>query len=312
MHTTANSALLIRSEVWSTELKEILRDELMAMQYVDWMTEFPDGDTFTIPSIGVGDVDDYVEDTNIVYRPLDTGEFQFTITEYLSSGNYITRKAEQDLFYANQLMSRFVPEQERALMVRLEGDILKVGPDGQTAADTNDINGEKHRFVATGTSNVISVEDFARARLSLKKANVPDTNLIAIVDPSVEFTLNTQTNLVNISNNRMWEGIVSDGIASGMKFVKNVYGFDVWSSNHLKSNAAETLEAVAISGFANNLFFSAAPGVAPFKGAWRQMPQVDTEFNKDKQRTEFVTTARYGLALFRPENLVVIPSQTAV
>jgi hypothetical protein len=312
MHTTANSALLTRSEVWSNELKEILRDELMAMQYVDWMTDFPDGDTFTIPSIGSGDVDDYSEDEDIVYRPLDTGEFQFTITEYLSSGNYITRKAEQDLFYANQLMSRFVPEQERALMVRLEGDILKVAPDGQTAADTNAINGQKHRFVGTGTSNVMAVEDFARARLSLKKANVPDTNLIAIVDPSVEYTMNTETNLANISNNPRWEGIVSDGIASGMKFVKNIYGFDVWESNHLKVNGTETLETVAISGFANNLFFSAAPGVSPFKGAWRQMPQVDTEFNKDKQRTEFVTTARYGLALFRPENMVIVPTQTSV
>jgi len=312
MHTTANSTALIRSEVWSNELKEILRDELMAMTYVDWMTDFPDGDTFTIPSIGTGDVDDYVEDTDIVFRPLDTGEFQFTITEYLSSGNYITRKAQQDLFYANQLMSKFVPEQERALMVRLEGDILKVGPNGQTAAGTNSINGQKHRYVATGTSNVMSIEDFARARLSLKKANVPDTNLIAIVDPSVEYTMNTSTNLVNVSNNPRWEGIVSDGIASGMRFVKNIYGFDVYESNHLQSNPTETLETVAVAGFAQNLFFSAAPGVSPIKGAWRQMPQVDTEFNMKKQRDEFVTTARYGLKLFRPENMVVVPSYTTV
>ncbi len=312
MHTTANSALLIRSEVWSNELKEILRDELAAMTYVDWMTDFPDGDTFTIPSIGVADVDDYQEDEDIVFRPLDTGEFQFTITEYLSSGIYITRKAEQDLFYANQLMSRFVPEEERAIMVRLEGDILKVGPDGQTAANDNDINGVAHRFPGTGTNEEITVEDFARARYVLKKANVPDTNLIAIVDPSVEFTLNTTTNLVNVSNNPRWEGIVSDGIASGMRFVKNVYGFDVWESNHLRINVAETLNGKAILGHANNLFFSAAPGVSPFKGAWRQMPVVDTQFNMTKQRTEFVTTARYGLKLFRPENLVVIPTETDV
>jgi hypothetical protein len=310
-HTTANSSLLIRSEVWSTELKEVLKDELMAMQYVDWMTNFPDGDTFTIPSIGTGDVDDYQEGESINYRPLDTGEFQFQITEYLASGNYITRKAEQDLFYANQLMSRFVPEQERALMVRLEADILGL-QSGQTAADTNLINGEKHRFVGTGTSNVMAVEDFARALLSLKKANVPQTNLIAIVDPSVEFTMNTETNLANISNNPRWEGIVSDGIASGMRFVKNIYGFDVFTSQHLATIGTETLETVDVSGFKANLFFSAAPGVQPFKGAWRQMPTVDTEFNKDEQRTEFVTTARYGVKLFRPENLVVVPTQTSV
>lgn len=312
MHTTANSSLLIRSEVWANELKEILRDELIAMQYVDWMSNFPDGDTFTIPSIGTGDVDDYTEDEEINFRPLDTGEFQFQITEYLASGNYITRKAEQDLFYASQLMSRFVPEQERALMVRLEGDILKLGPDGQTAADTNTINGGKHRFVATGTSNVMAVEDFARANLSLTLANVPDTNRIAIVHPSVEYTMNTEANIASVSNNPRWEGIVSDGIASGMRFVKNIYGFDVYTTNHLKINGAETLETVAISGFANNLFFSAAPGVSPFKGAWRQMPMVDTQFNMTKQRTEFVTTARYGLKLYRPENMVVVPSYTTV
>lgn len=310
--TTANTQLLTRQEIWSNELKEVLRDELMAMTYVNWLSDFPDGNTLTIPSIGTADVDDYQEDEAVVYRPLDTGEFQLTITEYLSSGHYITEKAMQDAFYSAQLVSRFVPEQERALMVRLEGDILKVAPDGQTAADTNTINGAKHRFVATGSSNTMSVEDFARARYGLKKANVPDTNLIAIVDPSVEYTLNTLTNLVNVSNNPMWEGIVSDGIASGMRFVKNVYGFDVYCSNHLKVNGTETLETVAIANFANNLFFSAAPGVSPIVGAWRQMPKVDSEFNKDFQRTEFVTTARYGLGFYRPENMVVVPSSTSV
>lgn len=303
--TTANSSLLIRSEVWANELKEILRDELLAMSYVDWMSNFPDGDLFTIPSIGTGDVDDYQEDEAINYRPLDTGEFQFQITEYLASGNYITRKAEQDSFYASQLMSRFVPEQERAIMVRLEGDILGL-QSGQTTADNNEINGADHRYVATGTSNSISVEDFAKARYALKKANVPDTGLVAIVDPSVEYDLNTLTNLVNVSNNPRWEGIVSDGIATGMRFVKNVYGFDVFTSNHLTELPAETLDTVAVEGFKANLFFSTS--VPAFKGAWRQMPAVDAEFNKDKQRTEFVTTARYGVKLYRPENLVVVPS----
>jgi len=310
-HTTANTSLLIRSEVWANELKEILRDELMAMQYVDWMSNFPDGDTFTIPSIGTGDVDDYVEGEAINYRPLDTGEFQFQITEYLSSGNYITRKAEQDAFYASQLMAKFVPEQERAMMVRLEGDILALQSQ-QTAADNNTINGADHRFVATGTSNSMSVADLAKVRYSLKKANVPDRNLIGIVDPSVEYDFNTITNLVNVSDNPRWEGIVSDGIASGMKFVKSIYGIDLWTSNHLATLPAETLDTVAVAGFKGNLFFSADSSVTPFKGAWRQMPMVDVEFNKDLQRTETVTTARYGVKLYRPENFVVVPSAVNV
>ena len=58
------------------------------------------------------------------------------------------------------------------------------------------------------------------------------------------------------------------------------------------------------------MFFSAAPDVLPFIGAWRQMPKVDSEYNKDRQREEFIVTARYGAKLYRPENLVCVLSDT--
>ncbi len=309
--TTGNVSLLTRAEVWSRELKEILRDELMAQKYVRWLQEFPDGDTFKIPSIGQAYVDDYAEDEAVKYRPLDTGQFTFQITEYLSSGTYVTKKAEQDMFYMNELVSRFVPEQERAIMEHVEEAVLGLQSQ-QTAANTNAINGGKHRYVATGSSNVINVADFARANLSLNLANVSANNRVAIVDPSVAYTIETSTNLSNISNNPMFEGIVSSGIVTGMRFVRNVYGFDVYTSQRLATISAETLETVNCAGFRANLFFSADASVVPFIGAWRQMPEVDTEYNKDFQRTEFVTTARYGVKLYRPENLVTVLSNPSV
>ena len=51
-NTVATLALAKRAEVWSAELKEILRDELQGMKYVKWLDQFPDGDTFKIPSLG--------------------------------------------------------------------------------------------------------------------------------------------------------------------------------------------------------------------------------------------------------------------
>jgi hypothetical protein len=315
--TTGNSAHLIRSELWSTELKEILRDELMATTYVRNLDGFPDGDTFTIPSIGQLQVNDYEENTAVQYRPLDTGEFQFTIDEYLSSATYITKKNQQDAFYAAQLESRFVPEMERAIMAHYETTTLASAEVGVSANSNESINGIEHRWAAGGTGAVITVEDFARARYALKKANVPDTNLVAIVDPSVEFTLNTLSNLVDVSNNPRWEGIVSDGIATGMKFVKNVYGFDVYCSNYLPDVTDSALNTAADAGvdFSSvngkaNMFFSTATDL--FVGAWRQQPEVDYEYNKDEQRHEYVMTARYGVKKYRPENLVVIPSKTNV
>jgi hypothetical protein len=308
-HTTDNTDILIRAELWSAQMKEELQDELQAQKYVRWLSEFPDGDTFTIPSIGQALTDDYVEDTPVKYRSLDTGEFQFSITEYVSSGHYITKKARQDLFYASQLEAGFVPKQKRAIMVRLEEDIMELQGQ-QTAADLNNINGAPHRWVAGGTNQIMTPQDFAKARYSLKKANVPDTNLVAIVDPSVEYTLNTMTNLVNMSNNPQWEGIVSSGIATGMRFVKNIYGFDVYTSNYIDDVSSETIDSVAAADAKANLFFSATAGdTLPFVGAWRQMPEVDAGFNKDFQREEYVTTARWGVKLYRPENFVVVLSE---
>ena len=55
-----------------------------------------------------------------------------------------------------------------------------------------------------------------------------------------------------------------------------------------------------------NIFFSAAQDVLPFVGQIRQAPKVDSEYNKDMQREEYVTTARYGFKLYRPENIVTV------
>ena len=304
--TTGNVSLLTRAEVWSGELKEILRDEMMAQRYVRMLEGFPDGDTFKIPSIGQAQVDNYAEDTAVQYRPLDTGQFTFSVDKYLSSATYITKKAKQDMFYMNEMVSRFVPEQERAIMAHFETTTMAAPEAGVSANSNESVDGVEHRWAAGGTGAIITLEDFARARHVLKKANVPDRNLVAIVDPSVEYQLNTLTNLVNVSNNPMWEGIVRDGIATGMRFVANVYGFDVYTSNYLKTEAAETIGGTTVNNAITNMFFSADQAVLPFVGAWRQMPEVDTEYNKDFQRTEFVTTARYGLKLYRPENLATV------
>jgi hypothetical protein len=313
-NTTLTMDVLTRSKVWSATLKEALKDELSASKYVNWLNGFPDGTTFSIPSIGDATVRGYAEDTPIVYDALDNGEFTFSITEYLSSGTYITKKARQDAFYAAQLEASFLPKQLRAIMEKVETDVFALGAGGasggQTASNQNQINGADHRFVATGASQTIAVADFAKALYGLKKANVPDRNLIAIVDPSVEYYINTLTNIANVSNNPRWEGVIGTGIASGARFVKNVYGFDVYTSNYL-ATANETINAKTTTSGKANLFFSAESSILPFVGAWRQMPEVEGEFNKDFQREEYVTTCRYGLKVYRPENLIVVLTDTA-
>ena len=315
--TTSNSSVLIRSELWSSQIKEVLLDELMAQKYIRWLSEFPDGDLLTIPSIGQSQIRDYVEDTAVRYDALDTGEFQFAITEYKQAGHYITEKNRQDALYAAQLEASFVPRMQRSLSVAVEQDILALAntqPGG--AGDSNTINGAAHRFAASGTSERFTMNDFAYAKFALDKAYVPAAGRVAIVDPSVELTMATQPNVVNLlGSNPLWgHDIIGNGAGDGMRFFKNLFGFDVYVSNHLPA-ANETIDDIngasktTAAGKAN-LFFNPTVDGGTFVGAWRQMPKVDGEYNKDFQREEYVLTARYGLKLFRPEALVVVVADT--
>lgn len=341
---TSNMQHLTRSSVWSNEIKEALQDELIGQGHVRWLPFEGGNTTLNIPSIGEGTVRDYVEDTAAVYDSLDTGNFQFSITEYVQSGNYITEKARQDLYYAAQLEAGFVPKQSRALAERVETDIYRLAGGkatpsngGQTSASANAINGADHRWVAMGTDvgtneNPMSIKDFAKALHSLKKANVPGASLIAIVDPSVEYTINNSTNLIQPSASSgapMWGDLLQSGIGTGPRFVRNIFGFDVYVSNYLAvagangaDGGAAATEAITPTGGSSdtisaygvcNIFMSLADAsLLPFIGSWGQMPKVDSSYNKDFQREEYITTARYGLKVYRPENLIVVLSSTNV
>ena len=310
--STLNTDHLIRSNLWSSDLKEVLEDELMAQKYVKMITEFPDGDTLNIPSIGQMEAQDYQEGDAIRYTAMDTGNFTFTIDQYKASATYITNKMKQDSYLMSQLVSSFVPKQARALAKAMETKILRVGPEAQTATDANVINEARHRWVASGPSETLAFEDFAKAGYALFKANVPMSNMVAIIDPTAWHTLATQTNVVNLlTPNPQWGNMVSEGSLTGMSFKAHIYGFDVYVSQNLKRLAAsEAIEGVTAAVGVCNIFFSAASDLMPIVGHVRQAPTVESEYNKDLQRDEYLTVCRYGYKLFRPENFVTVISDT--
>lgn len=312
--TTLTNEHLIRSNLWSRQLKEILQDELMAMKYVRIISDFPDGTTINIPSVGEAETSDFAEGQAIKYNKMDTGNFTFSFDQYKYSAHSISEKFKRDSFYASDVLASFVPRQRRALMEAVETRVFERANAGQTSADLNTINGAAHRWVGQGTSDSIALVDFARARNSLTKANVPLNNLVAIVDPSVAYTLQTQTNIVNLMTpQQRWSDLVNTGGTSGMHFIGNVYGFDIWVSNYLPSSISETVDSNAVTNGVANLFFSAQPGdTMPIIGGFRQMPTVHSKFNIDLQQEEYVTIAEYGFKLYRPENMVIVLTDKTV
>jgi hypothetical protein len=312
--TDQSNQFLIRTSLWSRNIKELLLDELNAMKFVKVLSDFPDGYTLNIPSIGEAETADFNENQAVKYNQMDTGNFQFSFDQYKYTANSISEKFKRDSFYSADVIAAFVPRQHRALMEAVETRIFAQANAGQTASNPNIINTADHRWVATGTSQALTLADFARAQYALTKANVPMTNLVAVVDPSVAYTLATQANMVNLlSPQQMWGDVSRDGIVTGFKFRFNVFGFDIYVSNYLPGGISETINSVAVTNGVANYFFSATPGdTTPWIGGFRQMPTVYSEFNKDLQQEEYLTIAEYGFKLYRPENMVTILTSTSV
>jgi len=313
---SSTNQYLIRTQLWSREIKQLLLDDLMAMKFVRVITDFPDGYTINIPSIGEAETADFNEGQAIKYNQMDTGNFQFSFDQYKYSANSISEKFKRDSFYAQDVIAAFVPRQHRALMEAVETRILSVANSGQTASNINAINGASHRWVGSGgtpPAATLAFSDFAKAYYALQKANVPMRNLVAIVDPSVAYTMQTNSNVTNLlSPMPKWGQVINDGIVTGMEFRFSLFGFDVYVSNYLPQGFSETVNAISVTNAVANMFFSATPGdVQPWVGGFRQMPTVYSEFNKDLQQEEYLTISEYGFKLYRPENMVIVLTSTA-
>lgn len=328
--STWGSTHLQRNEIFSAQMKEMLRDELVAQQYVRFLTDIPSDSIRTelkINSIGSLQVDDWAESVSLPNRRMDTGQFTFNIDEFKGLKVAFTDHFFETSFQANEVLSQTPFEMKRAHDEYVETAIMKLGND-QTNNDANLINTAKHRFVGGGDgtslpTNALTLEDFSYAKFALQKANVPMTGLVCVVGPEQEHIINTLTNIVNVSNNPMWEGLITTGMmdSTGMRFIKNIYGFDVYVSNYLDKTTADeaaltTYDDTAVAdttGYQTNMFFSMASDMTkPFVGAWGRNPRMVSWRDEDIETEYHQLTSSFGFGLYRPESLVsVLTNPTA-
>lgn len=316
-NNTGNSDPTIRALVHSQTMLEVLQDGFLPEMLARNVTDFGDGNQLQIPTIGEMTLFDLEENQPTPTSAIDTGKIFLNITTHTGVAGYVTDELKEDGYKAAAVEAAIVPQSLRAIKERFETDLLATAVSTTnnmvTLGDPNTINGIDHRWIANGTNNTLTLEDFIHAKLAMDKANVPDEGRIAIVDPIVEATLNNLTNLVNVSNNPQFEGMVTEGFSKNRKFVKNIFGFDIWVSNRLPRIASESITSVSAPGAAsitdgiNNIFMSVAGDeTKPFMSAMRRMPRVEGSRNVSERRDEFHTTARWGFAMQRAESLISI------
>lgn len=313
-NVTANQAPIIKAQVYSEFMLEHIADGFLPDGLHRDVSDFGDGETLNIPVMGETVLRDYVEDTGVEFDAVDTGSITLQITEYVSAGSYVTDKLKQDAYKAAAVEAAIPREHIRLIKERYESDLLAQA-NKQTRSATNSVNGFAHRWVAASgaTTGVLTLEDFLYAKLAADKANLPEVNRVAIIDPVSEAALNNSVGAQAFTNNPQFQGIVETGFAKGKRFVRNIFGWDVYVSNRLARVSTETIDggphasSKTQAGAICNVFGVFADDQhTPFMGAWRAMPSTEGFRNTTFKRDEYTTTARWGFGLQRPESLIVV------
>jgi hypothetical protein len=315
MQLTTNTRAFVESEQFSAFILTNLHDGLLGETFYRNVGDFGSGETLYIKTVGKVTLQEAAEDTPLVYNPIETNEITFTITEYVGDAYYVTDDLREDGTDINRLMAERAAESTRAIQEKFETDFLKTAgayyaTGGGGAADPNNINGFAHSIPSDGTNNAFKLDQLVKARLAFDKANVPAEGRVFICDPVVEATLN---GLVTITHDvtPFGKDILTSGMASGQRFVMNLYGFDIIISNRL--HVADYSDGTtAITAGVGNICMSVMDDqTKPIMAAWRRMPKSEGERNKDRARDEFVTRARWGFGIQRLDTLACLPTSAS-
>lgn len=319
LNSTWGNDHMHRNEIFRSMLKEVLRDDIFAEQWVNYIGDFTDGSNYKINSVGELTIDQMAEATSLPDRRPDSGQFVFNINEFVGVKVPYTDVFLEDDFMAPQVLATLPDRMTRAFGEYLETRVMKLQGE-QTVNNSNTINGAFHRFTANGSGRVMTIQDLAYVNYSLKKSNAGNNAMIGIVDPSFEFNTNISSQVVT-SDNPQYRGIIETGMGSGMRFIRNIYGVDLYTSNYLDTEVTAQAAltdyqgntTATVAGDKHNVFFSASDTeTLPFIGAWRRRPTIKSWRDDDKETEYHQLSARFGLALYRPESLVVVASSTTL
>lgn len=305
MQVTSNSQAFIEAEQYSSFIQNNLHDGLLPQTFYRNVSDFGSGTTLHIKTVGSVTIQEAAEDTPLVYNPIESGEVSLQITNYVGDAWYVTDDLREDGAMIEQLMSARSVESTRALQETFESRFLSVCNSAQTNANANVINGFAHRIASAETNNVFALKHLIAMRLAFDKANVPDSGRVFICDPVVEATLN---GLVTITHDvsPFGEMILKEGMARGQRFVMQLFGWDIITSNRLPTGTFSDGTTSVTGGVANIFMCVLDDNTKPIMAAWRRMPKVEGERNKDRARDEFVTRCRWGMGPQRVDTLGVL------
>lgn len=299
-----NSTAFIEAEQYSAFILRNLNDGLLPSTFYRNVSDFGSGSTLHIKTIGAVTVQDGAEEVPFEYTPIESGEVTMTITDYVGDAWYVTDELREDGSQVEALMAARSAESTRAIQEVFESRFLAKAQSLQTNANANAVNGFAHRIASAASGNVMQLADIIKMKLAFDKANVPMSGRVLIVDPVTAATLDGQVS-IGRDVTPFAERILQNGFAREHQYLMNLYGFDIITSNRLPKGTFSDGTTSVSNAVANIAMCVADDNTKPVMGAWRRMPRVEGERNKDLRRDEFVTSSRWGFGGQRVDTLGV-------
>jgi hypothetical protein len=298
----ANSTAFIEAEQYSAFILRNLQDGLLPGQFYRNVSDFGSGNTLHIKTVGTVTIQDGAEEVPFDYTAIESGEVTLTITDYVGDAWYITDELREDGSQVEALLSARASESTRAIQETFETRFLKKANTSQTNANANTVNNFAHRIASTQVNNVAALADLISLKLAFDKANVPMAGRVAIVDPVVGATFD-KTISFGRDVTPFGQQILENGFSRDHSFLMNLYGWNIITSNRLDTGSFSDGTTTVANGVANVFMSVADDNTKPIMAAWRRMPKVEGERNKDLRRDEFVTSARWGFGTQRVDTL---------
>lgn len=303
MQITTNTQSFIEAEQFSDFILMNLHDGLLPETFYRNVADFMHGSTLNIKTIGTVTLQEAEEDVELVYSPIESGEITFQITEYKGDAWYVTDDLREDGSQIDTLLAQRAVENTRSVHEVFESDFLAAAAAPYiAAADPFLVNGFAHHVVSADGNGVFELNHLIDMRLAFDKANVPSEGRIFICDPIVEATLNKSVSITN-DVTPFAKDILENGLASGQRFISSWFGWDLLTSNRLYVGASDDGTTTIANGIYNMFMCILDDQTKPMMGAWRRMPKVEGERNKDRRRDEYTMSSRYGFGVQRMDTL---------
>jgi hypothetical protein len=226
----ANNVSASFAEIWAREQQEVFYKRNVAMMVAD--TSFDNslrsGDTLNRPYRSDAVINVYSRGTDIAETDLTDTNEQLVVNKQFANMFYVD---DFDAIQSNyDIAANYGKDFGIALANQVDADVLYETINAANDLDDGDFAGTPGDGIAVTTTNVLQL--FSKARKEIKKQNVEDTDLVAVISPEIEEIM------INYGAAR--ETTMGDQ-ANLNGYFGRLYGYEIYTSNQLTASAVLSL-----------------------------------------------------------------------